>query len=193
MKISPEFPDDRRRDPMRRAELRVYRQLEGSEVPGRALYQVRASRRDRELDFLVFLDGLARIGIEVKGGSYRLKNGEWQLRTSDGWQDGWQWKPNPLDQLRAAVNSVQDVLASRLGRKVAFIPLLVFPDMKGDEDIEALGRADDVEVIWGTGRLVDHLVALGEASGLMDVPTADGLETEVAAVTSGEAAGLPPG
>ena len=189
MKISPEFPDDRRRDPMRRAELRVYRQLADSEVPGWALYQVRASGQGRELDFLVFVEGLARIGIEVKGGSYRLRGGEWQLLTPDGWQ----WKPNPLDQLRAAVNSVQDALASRLGRKVPFIPLLVFPDMKGDEDIEALGRADDVEVIWGTGRLVDHLVALGEASGLMDVPTADGLETEVAAVTSGEAAGLPPG
>ena len=189
MRISPEFPDDRRRDPMRRAELRVYRRLAASEVAGRALYQVRASKRDRELDFLVFLEGLARIGIEVKGGSYRLRGGGWQLRTTDGWQ----WKPSPADQLSAAMGSVQDTLAVCLGRRVPVIPVLAFPDMKADEDIEALARADGVKVVWGPGRLVDHLVALGEASGLMDVPTADGVETEVAAVTSGEAAGLPPG
>ena len=180
MRISPEFPDERRRDPMRRAELRVYRQLSDSEVPGRALYQVRASRRDRELDFLVFLEGLARIGIEVKGGSYRLRAGGWQLRTPDGWQ----WKPSPVDQLSAAVGAIQDALISCLGRRVPIIPVLAFPDMKADEDIEALARAGNVKVVWGPGRLVDHLVALGEASGLADVPTADGAEAEVEAITS---------
>ena len=145
MRISPEFPDDRRRDPMRRAELRVYRRLAASEVAGRALYQVRASKRDRELDFLVFLEGLARIGIEVKGGSYRLRGGGWQLRTTDGWQ----WKPSPADQLSAAMGSVQDTLAVCLGRRVPVIPVLAFPDMKADEDIEALARADGVKVVWG--------------------------------------------
>ena len=180
LRISPEFPDERRRDPMRRAELRVYRQLSDSEVPGRALYQVRASRRDRELDFLVFLEGLARIGIEVKGGSYRLRAGGWQLRTPDGWQ----WKPSPVDQLSAAVGAIQDALISCLGRRVPIIPVLAFPDMKADEDIEALARAGNVKVVWGPGRLVDHLVALGEASGLADVPTADGAEAEVEAITS---------
>ena len=189
MRISPEFPDDRRWDPMRRAELRVYRQLADSEVAGRALYQVRANRRDRELDFLVFLDGLARIGIEVKGGSYRLRAGGWRLRTTDGWQ----WKPSPVDQLRAAVGSVQDALAVRLGRRVPVIPVLAFPDMKADEDIEALTRAGNVGVVWGLGRLVEHLVTLGETSDLEDVPTPDGVEMEVEAITSGQGSGPPYG
>ena len=189
MRISPEFPDDRRRDPMRRAELRVYRQLADSEVAGRALYQVRASRRDRELDFLVFLEGLARIGIEVKGGTYRLRAGGWRLRTTDGWQ----WKPSPVDQLSAAVDSVQDALAVRLGRRVPVIPVLAFPDMKADENIEALASVGNIRVVWGPGRLVDHLVALGEASGPVDVPTPDGVEAEVEAITSGQGSGPPYG
>ena len=79
MRIDPPFPADRRSDPMRRAELRIYLQLAQSGVAGRALYGVQAGERCRELDFLVYLDaGHGRIGIEVKGGSTtasRTENG----------------------------------------------------------------------------------------------------------------------
>ena len=84
---------------MRRAELRIYRQLAQSGVAGRALYGVQIGLRSRELDFLVYLERAGRIGIEVKGGSYRLADGEWRLRTPDGWQR----KPSPLVQLQEAV------------------------------------------------------------------------------------------
>ena len=75
-----------------------------SGVAGLALYEVRASQRSRELDFLVFLEQSGRIGIEVKGGSYRLRGCEWQLRTDSGWLR----KPSPLVQLCDAVNTLQD-------------------------------------------------------------------------------------
>ena len=40
------------------------------------------------LIFPVLLEQVARIGIEVKGGSYRLEGGEWQLLSSGGWETG---------------------------------------------------------------------------------------------------------
>ena len=91
MKVDPPFPNERRLDPARQAECRIYERLERSGVAGLALYEVRASQRSRELDFLVFLEQSGRIGIEVKGGSYRLRGCEWQLRTDSGWVR----KPSP--------------------------------------------------------------------------------------------------
>ena len=181
MRIDPPFPADRRSDPMRRAELRIYLQLAQSGVAGRALYQVRAGERCRELDFLVFLTRGTRIGIEVKGGDYRLADGEWRLRTPDGWQR----KPSPLVQLQEAVGSCQEVLGHRQGRGVFILPVLAFPDMKEAPDIDALAGASGARVLWGTGRFADRLVGLAEASGLFDLATAGELEAEITAITAG--------
>ena len=154
MKIDPPFPESRRLDPARQAEWRVYQRLERSDLAGRALYEVQIGLRSRELDFLVYLERAGRIGIEVKGGMYRLRAGAWQLRTSDGWQR----KPTPLTQLSGAVSTLQDTIARQLGRRVQVMPVLVFPDMKAEGDIEVLARASNVEVMWGLGRFVERLV-----------------------------------
>ena len=150
MRIDPTFPESRRQDPARQAEWRVYRRLERSDLAGRALYEVQIGLRNRGLDFLVFLEQAGRIGIEVKGGSYRLRAGAWQLRTSDGWQR----KPSPVDQLRGAVNSIQDAIAWQVRRRVPVMPVLVFPDMRLDRDVEILAEASHVHVMWGLGRFV---------------------------------------
>ena len=80
MRITPPFPEDRRQDPLRQAELRVYEQLMQSTIAGHALYEAKANRHCRELDFLVILEDTARIGIEVKGGQYRIEGGKWHLQ-----------------------------------------------------------------------------------------------------------------
>ena len=43
MKIQPNIPEFRRRDPRRRAELEVYNQLAASDLAGCAIYEARAS------------------------------------------------------------------------------------------------------------------------------------------------------
>ncbi len=178
MRIDPPFPETRRQDPARQAEWRVYQRLERSDLAGQAFYEVQIGPRHRELDFLVFLEQAGRIGLEVKGGSYRLRAGAWQLRTSDGWQ----WKPSPADQLRGAADSIQDALALCMRRRIPVIPVLVFPDMKADEGIEALAKASGIEVLWGLGRFVERLVALAEICAPLDAPTVDGDEKAVEAI-----------
>ena len=180
MKIDPPFPESRRLDPARQAEWRVYQRLERSDLAGRALYEVQSGQRSRELDFLVFLEQAGRIGIEVKGGWYRLRAGDWQLRTSDGWQR----KPSPVDQLRGAVDSIQDAIAGQLGRRVPVVPVLVFPDMRSDRDVENLAGTSDVHVLWGLGRFVERLVALAEVCAPLDAPATAEWEAEVEAITS---------
>ena len=175
MSIDPPFPDDRRSNPMWRAERRIYRQLAESAVAGRALYQVRSGSRDRELDFLVFLEDAGRIGIEVKGGSYRLFNGDWQLRTPDGWQ----WKPSPLLQLLDAVDSLQESIGQHRGREVAVIPVLAFPDMKGNRDIEFLAASHGVHVIWQTGGFTERLTEIAQEWARTGSPAEAEIDEEV--------------
>ena len=189
MRIDPPFPETRRQDPTRQAEWRIYKKLERSDVAGRALYEVQIGPRHRELDFLVFLERAGRIGIEVKGGSYRLRAGEWQLRTSDGWQR----KPSPLTQLAGAVSALQDAIAGQLGRRVPVMPVLVFPDMRSDRDVENLAGTSDIHVMWGLGRFVERLVALAEICAPLDAPAIVELEAEVEAITAGENTGPSPG
>ena len=188
MRITPPFPESRRLDPARQAEWRVYRRLERSDLAGRALYEVQIGLRNRELDFLVFLEQAGRIGLEVKGGSYRLRAGAWQLRTSDGWQ----LKPSPVDQLRGAVDSIRAAIAGPVRRRVPVMPVLVFPDMRSDRDVDILAEASHVHVMWGLGRFVERLIALAESSGPLDAPTAEEMETEVEAITAGQVTGHSP-
>ena len=47
MKTNPTFPPSRLTDPQRRAERDIYQAVEASSVPGRALYEVKATREAR--------------------------------------------------------------------------------------------------------------------------------------------------
>ena len=86
MKIQPEFPLCRVEDPMRRAEQTIYRILEESEAPGRALYEARILPHGRQIDFPVWIEGVARYALEAKGGRYIIdpENGGWRLLTDAG-------------------------------------------------------------------------------------------------------------
>ena len=76
MRILNEFPEHRRADPKRRAELQVYDQLAGSGAPGAAIYEIRAHRDAPEVDFMVWLQDTARFGMQVKGGRYAIRGRE---------------------------------------------------------------------------------------------------------------------
>ena len=75
MRISPAFPEYHHNNPKRQAELRVYNEIEASQLSGRALYGVNATRYSPEVDFAVWVEEVACFAIEVKGGKYWMENG----------------------------------------------------------------------------------------------------------------------
>ena len=82
MRMLNEFPEHRRADPRRQAEMQVYDQLAGSGAPGAAIYEIRAQRDAPEVDFMVWLQDSARFGMQVKGGRYTIEGGRWFLHTN---------------------------------------------------------------------------------------------------------------
>ena len=77
MQIQPDFPNDRRRDPRRRAELEVHDQLAASDLPGRAIHEARAPAAGQEVDSARWFQGQGRFALQVKGGRYSLQEGDW--------------------------------------------------------------------------------------------------------------------
>ena len=53
MRMLNEFPEHRRTNPKRQAEMQVYDKLAGSDAPGAAIYEIRAHRDAHEVDFAV--------------------------------------------------------------------------------------------------------------------------------------------
>ena len=86
MRMHPnDFPAHRQQDPTRRAELDVYDQLAGSELPGYVVHEAQPFLTTPEIDFAIRFEGRARIALQVKSGEYTVNDqGEWRLRTGGG-------------------------------------------------------------------------------------------------------------
>ena len=85
MNTYPEqFPEERRANPMRRAEARVFDAIRASNRPGFAHYEWQRDRNSPELDFALWIQDEARFGLQVKGGRYLLEKGKWYLTTQNG-------------------------------------------------------------------------------------------------------------
>ena len=188
MRILNEFPEHRRADPKRRAELQVYDQLAGSDAPGAAIYEIRAHRDAPEVDFMVWLQDTARFGIQVKGGRYTVEGGKWFLHT-DGERNPMQ---NPVKLTWDAAMSIRDALWARGRYKVFMVAVLVFPDMP-EPDPRVQERADNcrVNVLWGSENLVERLMEFHDVEGIYSPPTARHIEAEVAVLMPGLAEELP--
>ena len=83
--IPEQFDEDRRRDPKRAAEARVFDALRNLDLDGYGLYEFRYRRGGRELDFAFWLDRLGRFAGQGKGGLYEMDEaGRWYLIRPDG-------------------------------------------------------------------------------------------------------------
>ena len=180
MKIQPVFPLCYGEDPMRRAEHSIYTILEESEVPGRALYEARVLPHGRQIDFAIWLEGIGRYAVEVKGGRYVIdpETGEWYLITGEGRFR----KDSPAIQAWTAAKSVPEVIKQRIGRGVYIISVLAMPDMERDEDIVTAAARHHVDVIFGTDRWVQRLVELAGPHQIVLPPTEAQIDQEVALV-----------
>ena len=177
-----QFPPDRRADPRRRAETRVFHAIQSSDRPGLALYEWQRNPGSPQLDFAIWTQGGGRFGLQVKGGPYSLINGKWYLETPDGPEE----KPSPLCVTWDAAMSLREDIIDVLGDTCCFvIAALLFSDMEPDPAIVAEARRSNVHVLWGTDNLMNRLAAIAARKAYYP-PNADDIRREVAAVTDGQ-------
>ena len=179
-----EFPATRRKKPKRRAERRIYKALAGSDRQGFVYYEWRRGYGRIELDFAVWIVGLGRFALQVKGGHYLLIDGEWYLKTGDGLVP---IEKSPLDEAWLAALELHDDIVELAATPYNpyVIPVLAFADMDPDPVIEGLARRKGVYLVWRTDDLVADLSAVARSRGVPDALPMDRIRREVSAVTDG--------
>ena len=185
MRMYPrEFPSGRRRKPKRQAERRVYEALAGNDRQGFCYYEWRKGYERIELDFAVWIEGLGRFAVQVKGGRYLLVDGDWHLKTSDGVK---LIESCPLDETKLAALDLHDDIAecACTSHNPFVIPVLVFPDMEPDPAIEKLARRRGVYVIWGLDSLLRELESIVRSRSVSDGLPMDRIAREVHGVSDG--------
>ena len=176
------FPPDRRADPRRRAEARVFDAILASNRLGFAIYEWQRNRDSRQLDYAIWTKDGGRFGLQVKGGQYSLEHGKWYLKTPGGREE----KPSPLQQTWDAAMSLRgDIAESPDGWGCYIIAVVLFPDMEPDQAIVAEARRSKVHPIFGMDNLMDRLAALAARMAHYP-PNAEDIRREVAAVTDGQ-------
>ena len=185
MNIYPEFPANRLNNPKRQAELSVYRQLEASDAAGAAIYEARPHRSCPEVDFVIWLEGVARIAMQVKGGQYRTERGKWYVATPNGEEK----QSTPAKQTWESALTLHNYLQERISdaRNPFVVPVLLFPDMELDADIETWVAQARIHVLFGEQRLVERLEELASVAQVRFPPTEEEIAEEVELVMPGVA------
>ena len=187
MRMQPkEYPPHRRGDPKRRAESSVFEALAAIECQGFGYYEWRKGAQRIELDFAVWIPDLGRFALQVKGGRYRLNDGDWFLATFEGLRPV---RACPLDEAKLSALDLHDDIAERAATPYNpyVVPTLCFPDM--DEpapDIENLAKRKGVYVIWGAENLLSDLEEIVLSRSASERLTAERIAAEVLAVTDGQ-------
>ena len=150
MKISNDFlnPENPDHD--------FYRQVADSPLPGRALRRVQADAQGQILDIVLALENIGCFGILVMPGNYSRENQDWFLVEVQAPQA----VPNPIDQVRQASLAVHSMIEDALAITVFVVPVLIFPDMARDPDIDTWAERCKVRILWGPDNLLERLVAL---------------------------------
>ena len=186
MQMYPEeFPPHRRGDPLRGAEARVFTALKALDRPGFAYYEWQRDKQHRQLDFALWIEGVGRFGLEVKGGWYVLIRGVWYLKNR---RTG-RLEPlsgSPLEQVSDATMSLYKEVTEKLGGPNYFTPTLLFPDLAWDPAIAARAERSHVHLIWGLEQPAERLAAIAAAAGVRYPPTAAEIRQEVLAVSDGQ-------
>ena len=185
MRMYPrEFPATRRNMPKRRAERRIFEALANSNRQGFAYYEWRRGYGGIELDFAVWIIGLGRFALQVKGGRYLLAGGEWFLKTGNALVH---IETSPLEEAWLSAlelhDDIEELAATPYNPYV--IPVLAFCDMEPDPAIEGLARRKGVRLVWRTTDLVADLCAIAQDRRVVDALPMDRIRREVSAVTDG--------
>ena len=176
MRINPEFPEYHQNDPKRQAELRVYQEIEVTQLSGQALYGVKAARHSPEVDFAVWAEDFACFAIEVKGGSYSVENGTLFRQGPNGPEQ----VSNPLPRAMAGALSISNAVKSNLEGGAFVISILLFPDMEDNPEIRRWAQDSRTNVVFGVDDLVRRLTDLEDVANVRHRPSAYRIEQEIA-------------
>ena len=185
MRMHPrEFPSGRRKKPKRQAERRVYEALAVAGRQGFVYYEWRKGYEHIELDYAVWIEGLGRFALQVKGGRYLLIDGEWYLKTRTGIKSV---RSCPLDETKLAALDLHDDIkeCACTSYNPYVIPVLMFPDMDPDPSIRQLAKRAGVYVIWGVRNLLADLTEIVRSRRVSEALGMDRIAREVHAVTDG--------
>ena len=81
----PQFSDQRRQDPKRAAEARVFDALQTLDLECYGLYEYRFRRDGKQVDYPLWVTSLGRFAVQVKGGTYEMdQSDQWLLLTPGG-------------------------------------------------------------------------------------------------------------
>lgn len=157
--IPEQFDEDRRKDPKRAAEARVFDALRNLNLDGYGLYEFRYRRGGRELDFASWLDLLGRFALQVKGGPYEMDEvGRWYLIRPDGRRES---VASPLLATADASMELRNAIRAATGYKTFVVGVLLFPDMERNEEMErAALNHKHVHIIWGLDNLSRDLMRI---------------------------------
>lgn len=186
MRMYPrDFPLSRSLKPKRQAELRTYEALAGIDRQGFAYYEWRRKHESIELDFALWLEGLGRFGLQVKGGHYLLIDGDWYLKKREGPVRA---KSCPLDETKLAALDLHDDIAelAKTSYNPYVVPVLVLPDMtKPEETIQSLAGRHGVYIVWGVENLLGDLEGIVSGRAVAGTLPWERIAREVHAVTDG--------
>ena len=161
IQIKAQFPAIRRQDPKRQAEAKVYDALTRLEFDGHGLYEFRYRDGGQQVDFPLWVHGMGRYAIEVKGGEYEMPEpGEWALLQPDG---GRLKVPSPVDEAADGGLEMRSAIIEATGFKNFVAAVLLFPDMERVARIERAARnSRSVYTIWGLENLEEELERVAE-------------------------------
>ena len=165
IRMKPEdFPEQRRLDPKRAAEARVFDTLQSLDLTGHGLYEFRYRREGRQLDFALWLDMLGRLAIQVKGGQYSLDDdGQWFLHTPEG---GRQPVNSPLAETVEGRTEMHNAIKEATSFYGFVGGVLLMTDMERDERLEhAALQHEQVYIVWGLENLRQDLERVVEEVG----------------------------
>ena len=187
----PQFPDQRRQDPKRAAEARVFDALQNLDLEGYGLYEFRFPP-GRQAGRLPPLGDLPRTFRRPgQGGTYEMdQSDQWLLLNPGG-------DPvkvsSPLEEAADGCMELRDGMrkATTFGNFVGGV--VMFTDMERNEEIEHMARERyHVSVIWGLGSLEQDLQRIAEEVDFRRPPNSWVSEKEwrlVYQLQSGEAPG----
>ena len=175
-----QFPQDHRTDPKRQAEARIFDAIQASCRPGFAYYEWKRDHHSPEVDFALWLLGVGRFSLQVKGGKRSLRNGKWYLATQTGRQE----TESPSRKAWRAAMSLREEMFETLDDDNAFIiAALLFPDMEPDPAIAAMAVREHAHVIWGADNIFERLEEIAARTPVYFPPNAADIRREVAGVT----------
>ena len=184
MQTYPEqFPQDHRTDPRRQAEARIFDAIQASCQPGFAYYEWKRDHHSPEVDFALWLLGVGRFSLQVKGGQLSLRNGKWYLATQNGLKE----TGSPSRKAWRAAMSLREEIVETLKDDNAFIiAALLLADMGPDPAIAAMAEREHTHVILGTDNPFQRLEEIAAATPVYYPPNAEDIRREVAAVTGNQ-------